>query len=159
VPTPRFSPFRSHQRRTRPSAPELGSASSSASSICHVHVLEFWYKLKGPKMIFDNQVLVGPTKNGHDHVVPPGKGCSAARLRCKQDGFADLERQGIGRWGIGDAMDGASRAGFVDVLDWWLHSGLPLRYSERALEAAMRPTRQGMQCGPTALQAGRICRP
>ncbi|KAJ6134986.1 hypothetical protein N7512_000146 [Penicillium capsulatum] len=35
-----------------------------------------------------------------------------------------------------DAMDGASRAGFIDVLDWWLNSGLPLRYSERALESA-----------------------
>jgi len=35
-----------------------------------------------------------------------------------------------------EALDGASRAGFVDVLDWWLHSGLPLWYTERALESA-----------------------
>lgn len=35
-----------------------------------------------------------------------------------------------------DAMDGASRAGFINVLDWWLSSGLPLRYTERALESA-----------------------
>lgn len=37
---------------------------------------------------------------------------------------------------IADAMDGASRAGFLDVLDWWRSSGLELRYTERALEAA-----------------------
>lgn len=37
---------------------------------------------------------------------------------------------------IADAMDGASRAGFVDVLEWWRFSGLELRYTERALEAA-----------------------
>ncbi|WEW58121.1 hypothetical protein PRK78_003588 [Emydomyces testavorans] len=35
-----------------------------------------------------------------------------------------------------DALDGASRAGFVHVLEWWHKSGLPLRYSERALESA-----------------------
>lgn len=35
-----------------------------------------------------------------------------------------------------EAMDGASRAGFVEVLDWWLHSGLKLTYTERALESA-----------------------
>ncbi|KAL9619723.1 MAG: hypothetical protein Q9160_005654 [Pyrenula sp. 1 TL-2023] len=35
-----------------------------------------------------------------------------------------------------EALDGASRAGFVDVLDWWLHSGLPLYYTEKALEYA-----------------------
>lgn len=35
-----------------------------------------------------------------------------------------------------DALDGASRAGFVHVLEWWRQSGLPLRYTERALESA-----------------------
>jgi hypothetical protein len=35
-----------------------------------------------------------------------------------------------------EALDGASRAGFVDVLDWWLDSGLPLSYTEKALESA-----------------------
>lgn len=35
-----------------------------------------------------------------------------------------------------EALDGASRSGFVDVLDWWLHSGLPLSYTEKALEYA-----------------------
>ena len=35
-----------------------------------------------------------------------------------------------------DAVDSASRAGFIHVLDWWRSSGLPLRYTERALESA-----------------------
>jgi len=35
-----------------------------------------------------------------------------------------------------EAIDGASKSGFVHVLDWWLHSGLPLKYSEAALEQA-----------------------
>jgi len=35
-----------------------------------------------------------------------------------------------------EAMDGASRAGFVEVLDWWLNSGLKLTYTEKALESA-----------------------
>lgn len=35
-----------------------------------------------------------------------------------------------------EAIDGASRAGFVHVLEWWYKSGLPLRYTEAALEQA-----------------------
>ena len=35
-----------------------------------------------------------------------------------------------------EAVDGASRMGFVPVLDWWLDSSLPLLYTERALESA-----------------------
>ena len=35
-----------------------------------------------------------------------------------------------------EAIDSASKAGFVHVLDWWLRSGLPLRYTEAALEQA-----------------------
>lgn len=35
-----------------------------------------------------------------------------------------------------DALDGASRAGFVNVLEWWQHSGLPLKFTEAALEQA-----------------------
>ncbi|KAI9800965.1 MAG: hypothetical protein M1833_003102 [Piccolia ochrophora] len=35
-----------------------------------------------------------------------------------------------------EAVDGASKAGFVHVLDWWHKSGLPLRYTEAALEQA-----------------------
>ncbi|KAH9006152.1 hypothetical protein EDB86DRAFT_3061273 [Lactarius hatsudake] len=35
-----------------------------------------------------------------------------------------------------DAIDGASRAGQVESLDWWLKSGLPFEYTEAALEHA-----------------------
>lgn len=35
-----------------------------------------------------------------------------------------------------EALDGASRSGFVHVLEWWRCSGLPLRYTEAALEQA-----------------------
>ncbi|KAL8791693.1 MAG: hypothetical protein Q9195_005700 [Heterodermia aff. obscurata] len=35
-----------------------------------------------------------------------------------------------------DAIDLASKAGFIHVLDWWRASGLPLRYTEAALEQA-----------------------
>lgn len=35
-----------------------------------------------------------------------------------------------------DAVDGASRAGFVHVLEWWRNTGLPMKYTETALEQA-----------------------
>ncbi|KAF7799894.1 hypothetical protein EIP86_011136 [Pleurotus ostreatoroseus] len=37
---------------------------------------------------------------------------------------------------IANAIDGASRNGQVASLDWWLHSGIPLEYTEQALEMA-----------------------
>jgi len=35
-----------------------------------------------------------------------------------------------------EAINGASKSGFVHILDWWLRSGLPLKYTESALEQA-----------------------
>ncbi|KXJ96757.1 hypothetical protein Micbo1qcDRAFT_155389 [Microdochium bolleyi] len=35
-----------------------------------------------------------------------------------------------------EALDNASRMGYIHVLDWWLRSGLPLKYTEVALEQA-----------------------
>lgn len=35
-----------------------------------------------------------------------------------------------------EAIDGASRSGFVHILEWWHASGLPLKYTEAALEQA-----------------------
>lgn len=35
-----------------------------------------------------------------------------------------------------EALDGASRLGFIHVLEWWRRSGLPLKYTEAALESA-----------------------
>jgi hypothetical protein len=37
---------------------------------------------------------------------------------------------------IGESIDGASRNGQVESLEWWVNSGLPLEYSEAALEYA-----------------------
>ena len=37
---------------------------------------------------------------------------------------------------IAEAIDGASRTGHVESLDWWLESGLPFEYTEAALEQA-----------------------
>lgn len=37
---------------------------------------------------------------------------------------------------VADAVDGASRNGHVVALDWWLHSGIPMQYTESALEMA-----------------------
>ncbi|KAI0010392.1 flavoprotein [Xylariaceae sp. FL0662B] len=35
-----------------------------------------------------------------------------------------------------EALDNASRMGYVHILDWWLRSGLALKYTEAALESA-----------------------
>ncbi|KAF2149380.1 flavo protein [Myriangium duriaei CBS 260.36] len=35
-----------------------------------------------------------------------------------------------------EALDGASRQGFLNVLEWWQRSGLPLHFTEAALEQA-----------------------
>ncbi|KAI0996217.1 hypothetical protein K3495_g11962 [Podosphaera aphanis] len=35
-----------------------------------------------------------------------------------------------------EAVDGASKMGFIHVLDWWRHSGLPMKYTEAAMEQA-----------------------
>ncbi|KAI0503071.1 hypothetical protein F5B22DRAFT_630681 [Xylaria bambusicola] len=37
-----------------------------------------------------------------------------------------------------EALDHASRMGYVHVLDWWVRSGLPLKYTEAALESASK---------------------
>ncbi|EPS33799.1 hypothetical protein PDE_08761 [Penicillium oxalicum 114-2] len=88
-----------------------------ASTHGHVHVLDFWYKLKGPKMIFDNQVLVGPTKNGHDHVLQWWKDCGL-RVEFKT---CDIEEA------LEDAVTGADER----VRRWWERNGLNLGVGTR----------------------------
>ncbi|KAJ5759467.1 Flavoprotein [Penicillium odoratum] len=88
-----------------------------ASTHGHVHVLDFWYRLKGPKMIFDNQVLVGPTKNGHDHVLQWWKDCGL-RVEFKT---CDIEEA------LEDAVSGAD----VRVRAWWERNGLNLGLGTR----------------------------
>ncbi|KAJ5105754.1 Flavoprotein [Penicillium alfredii] len=85
-----------------------------ASTHGHVHVLAFWYRLKGPKMIFDNQVLVGPTKNGHDHVLQWWKTCGL-RVEFKT---CDIE----------EALEDADPVSGAEgrVRRWWERNGLNL---------------------------------
>ncbi|KAJ5513271.1 hypothetical protein N7463_002823 [Penicillium fimorum] len=85
-----------------------------ASTHGHLHVLEFWYKLKGPKMIFDNQVLVGPTKNGHDHILQWWKSCGL-RVEFKT---CDIE----------EALEDADPSSGAEgrVRRWWERNGLNL---------------------------------
>lgn len=88
-----------------------------ASTHGHTHVLDFWFKLKGPKMIFDNQVLVGPTKNGHDHVLQWWKDCGL-RVEFKT---CDIEEA------LEDAVSGADGR----VRRWWQRNGLNLGLGTR----------------------------
>lgn len=88
-----------------------------ASTHGHVHVLDFWHRLKGPKMIFDNQVLVGPTKNGHDHVLQWWKDCGM-RVEFKT---CDIEEA------LEDAVSGADGR----VRGWWERNGLNLGVGTR----------------------------
>lgn len=88
-----------------------------ASTHGHVHVLDFWHRLKGPKMIFDNQVLVGPTKNGHDHVLQWWKDCGL-RVEFKT---CDIEEA------LEDAVSGTDER----VRRWWERNGLNLGLGTR----------------------------
>ncbi|KAL4953653.1 hypothetical protein BDW69DRAFT_164762 [Aspergillus filifer] len=85
-----------------------------ASTHGHVHVLDFWYKLKGPKMIFDCQVLVGPTKNGHDNVLEWWRR-SGLRVEFKT---CDIEEA----LEDADPVSGAEQR----VRRWWDRNGLNL---------------------------------
>ncbi|KAL2012309.1 hypothetical protein VTN00DRAFT_5027 [Thermoascus crustaceus] len=90
------------------------SVARIASTHGHVHVLELWHRLKGPKMIFDNQVLVGATKNGHDHVLEWWRR-SGLRVEFKT---CDIE----------EALEDADPASGAEarVRRWWERNGLNL---------------------------------
>ncbi|KAL3465945.1 hypothetical protein BJX64DRAFT_33378 [Aspergillus heterothallicus] len=90
------------------------SVARIASTHGHVHVLEFWYKLKGAKMIFDCQVLVGPTKNGHDNVLEWWRQ-SGLRVEFKT---CDIEEA----LEDADPVSGAEER----VRRWWARNGLNL---------------------------------
>ncbi|KAI9370051.1 hypothetical protein BJX61DRAFT_112856 [Aspergillus egyptiacus] len=90
------------------------SVARIASTHGHVHVLDFWYKLKGAKMIFDSQVLVGPTKNGHDNVLEWWRR-SGLRVEFKT---CDIEEA----LEDADPVSGAE----VRVRRWWARNGLNL---------------------------------
>ena len=85
-----------------------------ASAYGHVPALQLWYELKGSKIIFDNQVLVGATKNGHADVLEWWKR-SGLRVEYKP---CDIE----------EAMEDSSVGGDKEdaVRQWWERNGLNL---------------------------------
>ena len=88
-----------------------------ASQGGHVEVLDLWYSLKGSKMIFDNQVLVGPTKHGHAGVLKWWKeACRKWGLRVEYK-TCDIEEA------MEDAVGGGGEG---EVREWWARNGLNL---------------------------------
>ena len=90
------------------------SVARIASTHGHVHVLQLWHRLKGAKMIFDCQVLVGPTKNGHDNVLEWWRQ-SGLRVEFKT---CDIE----------EALEDADPVSGAEgrVRRWWARNGLNL---------------------------------
>jgi hypothetical protein len=90
------------------------SVARIASTHGHLHVLQLWQRLKGSKMIFDNQVLVGATKNGHDEILEWWR-TSGLRVEFKT---CDIE----------EALEDADPASGAEqrVRQWWSRNGLNL---------------------------------
>ena len=90
------------------------SVARIASTHGHVHVLELWRQIKGAKMIFDCQLLVGPTKNGHDNVLEWWRQ-SGLRVEFKT---CDIE----------EALEDADPVSGAEgrVRRWWARNGLNL---------------------------------
>lgn len=88
-----------------------------ASQGGHVEVLDLWYSLKGSKMIFDNQVLVGPTKHGHANVLEWWKDATrkwGLRVEYKTCDIEEAMEDAVGGGGEGE------------VREWWARNGLNL---------------------------------
>ncbi|ETN39946.1 uncharacterized protein HMPREF1541_06173 [Cyphellophora europaea CBS 101466] len=88
-----------------------------ASQHGHVAVLEKWFSFKGSKMIFDNQVLVGATKNGHAGVLQWWKDVSKKSGLTVEYKTCDIEEA------MEDAVGGGGEG---EVRDWWSRNGLNL---------------------------------
>lgn len=90
------------------------SVARIASTHGHIHVLELWYRLKGAKMIFDNQVLVGATRSGHDNVLEWWRK-TGLRVEFKT---CDIE----------EALEDADPSTYAAqrVRQWWARNGLNL---------------------------------
>ncbi|KAF1850227.1 flavo protein [Cucurbitaria berberidis CBS 394.84] len=84
-----------------------------ASHHGHTHILDYWRKLRGEKMLFDNQVLVGPTKMGHANVLDWWKR-SGLRVEYKT---CDIEEA------LEDGVEGERGE---SVRRWWALNGLNL---------------------------------
>jgi len=84
-----------------------------ASTHGHTRILDYWRKLRGEKMLFDNQVLVGPTKMGHAGVLEWWKR-SGLRVEYKT---CDIEEA------LEDGVEGERGEA---VRKWWALNGLNL---------------------------------
>lgn len=93
--------------------PHEDAVAKLASTHGHVEVLSVWHAVKGSKMIFDNQVLVGATKMGHVSVLEWWKQ-SGLRVEYKT---CDVEEA------LEDGVEG--RKG-EEVRRWWARNGLNL---------------------------------
>jgi hypothetical protein len=93
------------------------SVARLASTHGHVSVLELWRQLKGSKMIFDNQVLVGATKNGHAEVLEWWKNASREFGFVVEYKTCDIEEA------MEDAVGGGGEG---EVREWWGRNGLNL---------------------------------
>jgi hypothetical protein len=89
------------------------SLAKIASTHGHVSILDFWRTLRGEKILFDNQVLVGPTKMGHAAVLEWWKR-SGLRVEYKT---CDIEEA------LEDGVEGERGEA---VRRWWARNGLNL---------------------------------
>ncbi|KAL8696318.1 MAG: hypothetical protein Q9224_002857 [Gallowayella concinna] len=85
----------------------------TAAAHGHVDVLRLWKEIKGEKMQYDNQVLVGPTKNEHVDVLEWWK-TSGYRVEYKT---CDIEEA------LEDSRGGE---GEERIRRWWANNGLNL---------------------------------
>ncbi|KAF2755722.1 hypothetical protein EJ05DRAFT_113285 [Pseudovirgaria hyperparasitica] len=89
------------------------SVAKLASTHGHVHLLHYWAELRGEKMVFDHQVLVGATKMGHGEVLEWWKQ-SGLKVEYKT---CDIEEA------LEDGVEGARGDA---VRRWWARNGLNL---------------------------------
>ncbi|KAH0547988.1 hypothetical protein GP486_008270 [Trichoglossum hirsutum] len=90
------------------------SVAKIASTYGHVNVLQLWRELKGDKMVYDDQVLVGPTKNGHRAVLEWWRN-SGFKVEYKT---CDIEEA------LEDCVGGPATTD--EVKKWWARNGLNL---------------------------------
>ena len=93
--------------------PHEDTVARLASTHGHVDILQLWYELKGSKMIFDNQVLVGATKTGYVRVLEWWKR-SGLKVEYKT---CDVEEA---------LEDGDEGERGTEVRRWWARNGLNL---------------------------------
>jgi hypothetical protein len=91
--------------------PHEDSVAKLASTHGYTHVLDYWHTVRGEKMLFDNQVLVGATKMGHANVLEWWKR-SGLRVEYK---ICDIEEA------LEDGVEGERGE---QVKRWWVQNGL-----------------------------------